>query len=80
MRRFLLSLAICGLTVIAIDSALARGGPLHLFKSQLPSVSRAGVPTPSLRVSPSDLLGGCGRGRYRNATTQKCQGPADFGN
>jgi hypothetical protein len=26
--------------------------------------SRAGVPTPSL--SPGDLLGGCGRGRYRD--------------
>jgi hypothetical protein len=80
VRRFLLSLAVSGLTVTAIDSALARGGPLHLFKSQLPSVSRAGVPAPSLRVSPSDLLGGCGRGRYRDAATQRCQGPADFGN
>jgi hypothetical protein len=80
MRRFLLSLAISGLTVIAIDSALARGGPPHLFKSQLPSVSRAGVPAPSLRVSPSDLMGGCGRGRYRDAATRRCQGPADFGN
>jgi hypothetical protein len=78
VRRFLLSLAASGLTVIAIDSALARGGPLHLFKSQLLSVSRAGVLTPSVQVSPRDLLGGCGRGRYRNATTQRCQGPAEF--
>ena len=78
VRGFLLSLAVSGFTVFAIDSAIARGGPLHLFKSRLPSVFRAGLPTPSLQVSPNDLLGGCGRGRYRNAATQRCQGPAEF--
>jgi hypothetical protein len=78
MRRFLLSVAVSGLTAIATGPALARGGPLHLFDSQRPSVSRAGVP--ALSVSPSDLLGGCGRGRYRDAATQRCRGPADVGN
>jgi hypothetical protein len=53
MGRFLLPLIVSGLTIIAVNSALAKGGgPLHLFKSQLPPVSRAGVP--GLSVSPSD--------------------------
>jgi len=38
---------------------------------------RAGPPTISQPVSPSDFLGGCGRGRYRDPATQKCRGPAD---
>ena len=40
-------------------------------------VARAGIPTPS--VSPSELLGGCGRGRYRDPGTRTCRGPADVG-
>ena len=56
MGRFLLPLVVSGLTIIAANSALAKGGPLHLFKSQSPPVSRAGVPTPSLL--PSDFLSG----------------------
>jgi hypothetical protein len=72
MGRFLLPLIASGLTIIAVNSALAKGGgPLHLFKT----VSRAGVP--GLSVSPSDLLAGCGRGRYRDPATHKCRGPAD---
>jgi hypothetical protein len=57
VERFLLPLAVCGLTII-VDPALAKGGPLHLFPSQLPPASRAGVPTPNL-PSPSDFLSGC---------------------
>ena len=78
MGRFLLPLVVSGLTIIAANSALAKGGPLHLFKSQSPPVSRAGVPTPSLL--PSDFLSGCGRGRYRDSGTHRCRGPADVGN
>jgi hypothetical protein len=43
------------------------------------SVSRAGVPTIE-PPSPNESFGGCGRGRYRDAHTRKCRGPADFGN
>ena len=78
MGRFLLPLVVSGLTIIADNSALAKGGPLHLFKSQSPPVSRAGVPTPSFL--PSDFLSGCGHGRYRDAATHRCRGPADIGN
>jgi len=80
-RRFLLLLAFSGwtLAVMAVSSALARGGPLHLFKSQLPPASHAEVPArqPS---SPSETFGGCGRGRYRDPHTNRCLGPADVGN
>ena len=75
MGRFLGSLALLGLLA---GLAFARGGPLHLFHSQQKQpVARAGIPTPSL--SPTELLGGCGRGRYRDAETHRCRGPADVG-
>ena len=79
MTRLLLSLAILGLTAIATDPAQAKGGPLHLFSSQLPPASQAGS-SPQQQLSPSQLLGGCGRGRYRDPHTNRCRGPADIGN
>ena len=79
MRRFLLPLAACGLTILVVNPILAKGGPLHLFPSQLPPVSRAGVPT--LHLPPlNEFLSGCGHGRFRDAATQRCRGPADVGN
>ena len=50
-----------------------------LFTSQSPPIARAGVPTPHL-PPPSEFLSGCGRGRYRDAATHRCRGPADIGN
>lgn len=46
-------------------------------------VVTAGVapPTPQISVpnlSPSDLVGGCGRGRLRDPQTRACRGPADI--
>ncbi len=78
--RFVVLFALAGLTAAAPTVAQARGGPLHLFgpfspQSQRQPVSRAGTPTPS--APPSDLLAGCGRGRYRDAATHRCRGPAD---
>ena len=29
-------------------------------------------------LSPTDLVGGCGRGRVRDPKTQTCRGPADI--
>jgi hypothetical protein len=29
-------------------------------------------------VTSSDVLAGCGRGRYRDPTTHQCRGPADL--
>ena len=70
-----LALSLCPLP------ALARGGPLSLYgpfdPRRDPQLVRAGIQTPS--ISPSEFLGGCGRGRYRDPTTQRCQGPADIG-
>ena len=42
-------------------------------------VSRAGAPAFE-PAAPTEVLGGCGRGRYRDSRTHKCRGPADFGN
>jgi len=58
VERFVVPLVLIAVT-IATDAVFAKGGPLHLF------TSRAGPPTIAQPVSPSDLLGGCGRARYR---------------
>jgi hypothetical protein len=72
VERFIVPLVLLAGCVVA-EAALAKGGPLHLF------VPRARPPTISQPVSPSEFLGGCGRGRYRDPATQKCRGPADVG-
>ena len=71
-QRFVVPLVIL-LASIAGDAAFAKGGTLHLFSSdvRLPIVSES-VNSPSL------VLAGCGHGRYREPTTQKCRGPADI--
>ena len=79
MKRFLLAVGAIGLTAVASNSAMAKGGVLHLFKTQMEAfastspASRAGV------QSLSEFLTGCGRGRYRVAATHRCRGPADTG-
>jgi hypothetical protein len=60
---------------------LARGGPLSLYGAfdprRDPHPVHAGTPTPF--ISPSEFLGGCGRGRYRDPAAHTCRGPADVG-
>ena len=68
----LLALSFCPLP------ALAKGGPLSLYGAFDPRRDPHPVrATPS--ISPSEFLAGCGRGRYRDPTTQRCRGPADIG-
>ena len=77
MRRFLLSVA-C-FAVFGSNLAMAKGGTnMHEFASQRHPVARAGAPTLSL-PPPSEFLGGCGRGRYRDPATHVCRGPGDVG-
>ena len=77
MGRLLVSLTLLGL-MAGTSPALAKRGPLHLFKSQRQPVVRAGAPTLSL-PPPGEFLAGCGRARYRDQATQKCRGPANVG-
>jgi hypothetical protein len=52
--------------------------PFALLVFLVPLFPGGGVPA----VDPSSLiqsLRGCGRGRYRDANTHKCRGPADVG-
>lgn len=81
MRYLVMAIIVIMASIAAADIAFARGGPLHLlgpFDHPSVPVSRAGIPTPS--ISPSDLLAGCGRGRYRDPATHRCRGPADVPN
>ena len=72
-RRLVVQLVLLLAINIAAEAAFAKGGPLHLFSSEarFPSVSES-VNSPSL------VLAGGGRGRYREPTSQKCRGPADI--
>jgi hypothetical protein len=65
------------LAILLPLAAFARSGPLHLHGpfEHPQTISRAGLPTPS--VSPAYLLSACGRGRYRDPNTHQCRGPAD---
>jgi hypothetical protein len=61
---------------IAPHEASARGGPLHLFTR-----AEAATGTSSRKEPTTETLGaGCGPRRYRDPTTNRCRGPADFGN
>jgi hypothetical protein len=73
VERLIVPLVLLSVSAAA-EAAFAKGGPLHLFSSQ-----RASPPTISEPVSPSNFLGGCGRGRYHDPATQRCRGPADVG-
>jgi hypothetical protein len=62
---------------------------LLLFVALVPSgaVCKGGTNFHELRDAqanhppqPNEGFGGCGRGRYRDPRTNKCRGPADFGN
>ena len=75
--RFLIPLALVAASLapgFAPSAASAKGGSLHLF------VPHAAVPPLAHGISASDLLAGCGRGRYRDRATQRCRGPGDVRN
>ena len=71
LSLFLVLVAACA----ASDAALAKGGTLHLFTSQVPQ-GHSAFEAPAL----NEILAGCGRGRYRDSVSQKCRGPADIRN
>ena len=79
MKRFLLAVGAIGLTAVASNSAMAKGGVLHLFKSQMEAYASTSPTSHSVLPSLSEFLTGCGRGRYRVAATHRCRGPADIG-
>jgi hypothetical protein len=70
MGRFLL-LPIVVVASLMPNAASAKSGTLHLLA---PHATASAV---THGVSASDLLAGCGRGRFRDPVTQKCRGPAD---
>ena len=79
--RFLIPLALVAASLapglapgLAPSAASAKGGSLHLF------VPHAAASPLAHGVSASDLLAGCGRGRYRDRATQWCRGPGDVRN
>ena len=59
------------LAVLSPSLAYAKASPTK-------TVTAAMLPSPSLpQLSPHDILGGCGKGRLRDAATHLCRGPGD---
>jgi hypothetical protein len=78
MRRMLYPAALA-LIVLTPDLGCAKGGYVRLPEPK--TVAASVLPAPALpRLSPGDMLGGCGKGRFRDAATHRCRGPADTGN
>ena len=59
------------LILVAPTIAIGAGGNVRLPP---PKPIAAGIPSP--QVSPSEVSGGCGCGRYRDSETRQCRGPA----
>jgi hypothetical protein len=73
-----LMLASLMLASLPPNAASAKGGTLHLFVPHSAASPFAQPFVPG--VSTSNLLGGCGHGRYRDPATQKRRGPGDVRN
>lgn len=64
--------------------SVASAGPLSLYGpfDQTHNGQRGGPPPsyggPLPSVASSDVLTGCGRGRYREPASHRCKGPADL--
>ena len=79
-RRIALGI-IAILMSIAPHEASARGGPLHLLDAWAVSRAQAATGSASRNEPTTETLGvGCSGKRYRDPTTHRCRGPADFGN
>jgi hypothetical protein len=75
MYRFCFPVLIMAFAAVTWSDSQAAGS------FQKPAVVTAGVSTPAPSVptiSPTDLVGGCGRGRVRDPQTHACRGPADI--
>jgi hypothetical protein len=73
----LAALAIAATTVLTCFAGTALGKGGYIRRSEFIPLSRAETPT---SPSATEVLGERGRGRYRDPSTRKCRGPADFGN
>jgi hypothetical protein len=74
------SIVLC-LSLLVIFVASVPSGALGNGGTNMHELSASPAVAPSERPTlPSERFSGCGRGRYRDARTHKCRGPADFGN
>ena len=81
VRSIALAATVAILMSIAPHEASARGGPLHLLDGWAVSRAQAATGSASRNEPTTETLGvGCGGKRYRDPTTHRCRGPADFGN
>lgn len=80
MQRFLFTLAL-----LVVSSYLANAAGSYQKRLMFDHLVIAGVPRPAItfpslpEINPSQVLGGCGRGRIRQPLTSSCHGPGDIG-
>ena len=69
--RWFCALIVISLACIELPGTASGKGGTNIHEP----VRTAQPETPAL---PSEIIGGCGRGRYRDPQTHKCRGPADL--
>jgi hypothetical protein len=75
---FVVSLATLMLT--APHAALAKGGTFHLFSAAQAATITSPRTEATTETHPPTIFGSCGGRRVRDPNTNRCRGPADFGN
>jgi hypothetical protein len=69
--------------VLVASAGAAHAAGSYQTKPMFPEAAKATTgsgPEASLpKLSPADLVGGCGKGRVRDPQTHQCRGPGDIG-
>lgn len=81
-RGIALALAVSLATLMATapHEALAKGGIFHLFSVAQAATITSPRTEATTETHPPTIFGSCGGRRVRDPNTNRCRGPADFGN
>jgi hypothetical protein len=76
-------LATLAAAVLVLSMGAAHAAGSYQTKPMFPEAAKAsagGGPEVALpKLTPADIVGGCGKGRVRDPQTHQCRGPGDVG-
>lgn len=79
-RGIALAVTSATLMLTAPHEALAKGGTFHLFSAAQAATINSPRTEATTETRPPTIFGPCGGRRVREPNTNRCRGPADFGN
>jgi hypothetical protein len=79
-RGIALAITSATLMLTAPHEALAKGGTFHLFSAAQAATINSPRTETTIETHPPTIFGSCGGRRVRDPNTNRCRGPADFGN